>query len=400
MKGLFGKVVRRLQYERAADDARKEALSDLAEYANKVEFGGVFRNDLSLRDLIQGSKLFCFDPLIGHRWGENIGLLFFRYNARKIERYLLMTDEDGFVPSTLPFSRTLERVTEARAKGKKVILLMGGSTVAGNSGYLPKSEIAFKLQEKIGSGTDDAIVVNGGVGGYATDNQVRALMYLHLPRFKPDVVVFYDGWNDSTYLNGYRSTYGSGLRPGFVKQQYRLETINTQMTRASSLVGLAGRISLTKVLEAIDPLNLLQRLKPTLPINVLASGITDLSFHPESVNDYVRNLSYTDAICRREGIRFVHVLQPLIGIGSKADLSEEEKLIFAAQSTANRDVARGFYDGVKEQMKSEAIRNIGLEHYDLRDAFRGVSSGVYKDEGHVYENGNDILAEEIYKRLY
>src|SRR5205823_6715606 len=103
-----------------------------------------------------------------------------------------------------------------------VTVIMGGSTVFGHGAATPDENLASCLERSLAAtSTRPGIVVNAGVGGHATYNQLRYLLHEIIP-MRPDRVIFYDGWNDAAYLNGLLTLHGERYTRGRTTQSYSL----------------------------------------------------------------------------------------------------------------------------------------------------------------------------------
>lgn len=76
------------------------------------------------------------------------------------------------------------------------IFVLGGSTVAG-AGLRPEVTIPALLERGLERAWDRQVnVVNLGVGGYSSVNQLSLLIHLVIPFFEPDALIVLDGFND------------------------------------------------------------------------------------------------------------------------------------------------------------------------------------------------------------
>lgn len=76
---------------------------------------------------------------------------------------------------------------------KKKVFLLGGSTTFGH-GVGDDDTIAAHLQKQLG---DDYAVFNFGTGAYDQTREIDRLLYQLRQGYRPDVVIFLDGLNDS-----------------------------------------------------------------------------------------------------------------------------------------------------------------------------------------------------------
>jgi hypothetical protein len=110
--------------------------------------------------------------------------------------YLYITDDNGFSVDVDP-PIALQKAVDAYR-----VIVLGGSTVMGEGAPRPSQNIVGMLRKGVrargltGPNGKRVEFINAGVDGY---NSAQEYLYLvsDLSRFKPDLVVAYDGWNDS-----------------------------------------------------------------------------------------------------------------------------------------------------------------------------------------------------------
>lgn len=358
-----------------------------------TEFLGIYHNSTRLKELSKGARFYQFDPVLGHRYKKSSAILFLRNNLT-LEKYLCITDKNGFVPNSLRSLPTEQRIKDARAKGQKSLFLLGGSTVAHCSGYLPDTEIAAQLEVKLTQRYPNKyIVINAGTGGYATDNQFKYLIYDILP-LKPDMVIFYDGWNDCSYLNGLLNTFGENYKRGSVKQSYSMKYLYDNSLSIMNTLKMLQRLVLRKTIENIDRLSLLERITPRIILHPLGGNVTSSVLNPLSVEIYANNLMMANAICEAWGIKFMHFLQPLLITGKKP-LTEIERLYLNYISDTDVTIHTQFYDLFESRNFKEAELFSKVDSVSLRGIFDTEKRQIYKDAGHVDALGNGIIANAI-----
>lgn len=112
----------------------------------------------------------------------------------------------------------------------------------------------------------------------------------------------------------------------------------------------------------------------------------------DNVGNWLKNIRMMHAICEEFGIKFLAFLQPMLA--SKKQMDKEEFGLWKMASV--------FYGNEREELP-RAFREWGKEHaaeydyiYDLSGLF-DEQGGVYMDDVHVTEKGNQIIAEAIYQ---
>ncbi len=376
---------------------------EIPDLPSEFRFYGTYRQNGSLSDFLIGNKTFLFDPINGHRLNPSSAVLYYRKKRNRIEKFLRVVDRDGFVPNNLSSMPTHYRLEDARSSNKRTVFIFGGSTVAGNSGYLPDSEIAGQLESSLNSSSKSSnqyIVINAGVPAYGSDNQLRFLLHEILP-LRPSIVVFYDGWNDASYLNGLITRYGDEYKQGRTRRSY---SIMEHCSEALSIQRMAKHtifLILFKLLDWFYPYidnRIYDQIKSSV-MHLTTAHLFDppyslYTFHEKSLAVYAHNIFCANALCQAYGVKFMHILQPLLATGQKP-LTDFESQILSNQDSHEVQLYREFYN------KFEAINHIGNQSLkdicmvSLRDIFINESREVYLDTGHLNSIGNSLIANSI-----
>ena len=148
-----------------------------------------------LRDDDRWQELLVPDGLLGWRLGSNISVYY--SPSRQASEYLYLTDENGF-------SADVDDPPVLRHKpvGVYRVIVLGGSTVMGDGAPRPSQNLVGMLRAAVRdqriTAADGKRVefINAGVDGY---NSAQEYLYFvsRIIRLEPDLVVVYDGWNDS-----------------------------------------------------------------------------------------------------------------------------------------------------------------------------------------------------------
>lgn len=232
------------------------------------------------------------------------------------------------------------------ANAKMKILTLGGSTtdysVSGINSW------PYYLQKEIDKNNISCQVINGGIGGYYSGQELLKLLrdgiYL-----KPDIVISYSGINDAYKKH---RTEGHPLIASYLKR------------------------SLDNVLPKK---------------NKLSYGFEK---ELDIAEEWIMNTRMMRAICSELDIQFHSFLQPYANIGNYK-LSEREEAFLNNYNSyfgVVEETKRFFYEKVWEKLPEYPYM------HDLTDIFSGMT-GIYYDICHVSEEGNEIIAKEIYKRI-
>lgn len=231
------------------------------------------------------------------------------------------------------------------------IATLGGST-SDAIAYPWKSWSEF-IYEKLGSKYPDRniIVYSAGVCAYNSSQELLKLQR-DLVRLKPDIVLSYSGLNDSVLHSDLWTT-------SYQKIIFETVSKNQQFTIAGGKSELGYSVG-------------------------ISTGESMAEF-------YIQNMKMMNAICVAQGIKFYGFLQAMMGEESYILKDEEEELLRNCMNTVYEDTSR-FIKDVKQQM-------MGLDFlHDLSQIFN-FTQKVYIDTEHVNEMGNEIIADEIIKRV-
>ena len=114
-----------------------------------------------------------------------------RYPGRSVY-WDLETDKDGFIPNEKGLSSAVDRDAEVS------IWMVGGSTVAGSGASANNRTISAQLEALLRKKSGPTVsVVNAGVGGWFSQNELAFITQELLPLHRPDAVIVMNGYNDT-----------------------------------------------------------------------------------------------------------------------------------------------------------------------------------------------------------
>lgn len=231
------------------------------------------------------------------------------------------------------------------------IAILGGSTAT--SGYYRFKSWPEILHEKYCK--DNVTVINGAVESYTSAQELIKLMR-DIVCLKPDLVIVYDGNNDVIRDESHSI--------------FEIPYMKTIMEHADGKMGINENGS-HKLFCGVPPTE-------------------------NAVEAWLHNIEYMHAICEQDKIKFISFMQPMLFTKTVMSSKREEVLkkkwsfLFSKCS------------GDKMEQQAIAFREnapeICLTHdyiYDLSHIFD--NDDVYIDHCHVFEHGNEIIAQEIYK---
>lgn len=343
-------------------------------------------------------------------------------------------DADGFVPS----DKSLPRYKRDKPDDVLRIIVLGGSTLA-SFGSSPFDSIPGHLQRMLGNNGSDGDkkvrfeVINAGVGGY---NSAQEYLYLmsELVYYKPDIVVFYDGWNESINRHGHFSdatfAYLRKVKkfkpvPFSSVRTIRHRDYNDHIDQSYTPTGAAvilkdaiGRWLSDKWLHTgIRYWGWKYRFRKNWkrfwkgifgifkkigkrPSHVEAIKV---DFDPRSLKVFEENIHRSAILAGLRGFKVLFALQPVIGVDSKSYAPGNE------QNWANSEIGKAkilrrkrFYDIARPSLKALAEeygdrKNVCFA--DMSSALSDVKETVYVDEGHLNSLGNRVVASAMIKQL-
>ncbi len=229
------------------------------------------------------------------------------------------------------------------------IVTLGGSTTDGHLfGFKSWPEIMFeRLADR------NVTVWNGGVAGYTSSHEVIKFIRDVLP-MKPDMVIIFDGYNDTCQ--------GNPVHPySFL---YAREIFEFG----------AGRMEDEYVKQQIG--------------GQFCEGI---SFAGSRFDNWIDNMELLHGLAELRNMKCYSFLQPML-MSKSRDMREEEIYMSSRQFYEEElYLQERFRDKLQSRKRENAYEFI----YDLSSVFDDVHD-VYMDICHVCEKGNKIIADAIY----
>jgi hypothetical protein len=334
------------------------------------------------------------DDLLGYRLRAAISV-FYLYHSNE---YLYITDDNGFSADVDDPPVALQKPVDVYR-----VIVLGGSTVMGEGAPRPSQNIVGMLRKSLrergltGPNGKRVEFINAGVDAY---NSAQEYLYLvsDLLRFKPDLVVVYDGWNDSVYdLN-------KTLSP------FRTSAHSSNALRIAQSYSIAGSTHLLAenlkylLIESnftLGAAELLWRVYNKLSSKADAVHSSSIHFDSRNIEFYRRNHRAFLALADDQ-LSVALFLQPLVGTDDRT-LSAEEK---ASWWYPRLDEVLGnripFYEHARHILADLKGRDQGNGPHciaDLSHSLKGVPEAVYADTGHLLPKGNEIVAAHLLDQL-
>jgi len=356
-----------------------------------------------LRDDNRWEEFLVPDGLLGWRLGSNVSVYY--SPSRYSNEYLYLTDENGFSADADDPPIALQKPADVYR-----VIIVGGSTVMGHGSPRPSQNLVGMLRTVVRDRemtTPDGKrveFINAGVDGY---NSAQEYLYFvsDLARFQPDLVVVYDGWNDSYLWNdSYIVKHGSPFRTE--SHQDGTRRIRESFSVAGSALLALGNLkySLTEGNSRLGMIELPWRVfhqPASHDDEVRSAWRRSVSFDSHLIEYYRENRRAFLALADGR-LSVALFLQPLVGTDGRA-LSDDEKASWwypeLQWELGNRvpfyEEARRVLAELKESSRSTRQACIA----DLSGSFKGVTEPVYADTGHLLPVGNRIVALRMLDEL-
>jgi hypothetical protein len=241
------------------------------------------------------------------------------------------------------------------------------------------SFIARSLDER---GYGQFQVTNYGEDGYVFTQEMIALL-LEIRRGNvPDIVIFYDGVNDSDSV---AQTGRAGLP---LNEVNRVAEFNYIPTTPDYLREKSKFI--------MGAMNLAERRDPGPPPQLEFPPAPRPSSTPvlaeEQLRVYWANVRTIRAMAREFGFEAYFFWQPRL-LTKKALSEEEQRIIDAAGGPIASGLQKAIYDRMAQIDPSET------NFFDLQEMFNDRNDTVYSDLVHIGEEGNRAVAAEMVNRI-
>jgi hypothetical protein len=271
-------------------------------------------------------------------------------------------------------------------------------------------------------------VLGHGRGGFRQPQQLHLLEYLLEVGYRPEVVIELDGFNEVALgLQNARA----GVHPVMPSSSHWAHLANQAPLTGAQIDQLAqGRraeLEARAVLANAERFGLFHSALATLWVDGRLRGCSARfaaadaayreslerlqarsfcigpSFDPadEAVLElcadvWAQTSLDMDALCRRRGIRYLHVLQPTLHDEGSKPLTEDERAIGGEPAVWALGARLGY---PKLRARVPQLIAAGVEVLDATRAFEGVSETLYYDVCHFAPAGNRMLGETVAELL-
>jgi hypothetical protein len=336
------------------------------------------------------------DDLLGYRLPTTSAVVELDHS----NKYLYITDDNGFIVDVNDPPVTLQKPVETYR-----VIVLGGSTVMGTGAPRPSQNIVGMLRKAVrergltGPNGKRVEFINAGVHAY-TSAQEYLYFVADLLRFKPDLAVVYDGWNDSVFDYAFRDIADRNAER--LAQSYSIagsarllaENLRYFLTQSDFRLAMAESLS-RAFLGLSNHVSSYLSYKP----DAIQTQFVSKPFDPRVMENYRRNHRAFLALADDQ-LSVALFLQPLVGTDDRA-LSAEEKASWRYSQFWLGDRIP-FYEHARQILEDLKERNLDNGHYciaDLSHSLKDVSETVYADSGHLLPNGNEVVAAHILDEL-
>lgn len=231
------------------------------------------------------------------------------------------------------------------------ILITGGST---SDVALFKDNWTFHLHKLLSDGGISHKLFVAAIGGFGSGQELLKLIRDGI-NTRPDIHISYSGANE--YAN---PKYAS---------EYETEIF---------------RLALTEKPSRFLP-NTIALLRKTFRGKFETPSLIPSEENVAS-DFWYNNVKLMDAIAKYHHYRFISILQPVKGVGKHID-GDEEKYEWHVSGY------KEFYPKAQSAMQQDTV----IEFHDLSRIFDTVSGKIFKDDCHLFEERQPVIAKEVFK---
>jgi lysophospholipase L1-like esterase len=276
----------------------------------------------------------------------------------------------------------------ARRPGVRRVIALGGSTAFGKEAHSDDRTWAADLERRL-SESAPTEVLNAGVIAFDS-NQERILLASRLLQYSPDLLIFFDGWND--FFNGGLARDGYGLQPPhfweLVDAIHRGQQVFRNVLRLSAFY--------RSVEEKLPGWRLALGLDE--PVD---RGYGRFEYRPEAVARYGRNLELMIRLGRAYGAASLVVTQPEI-FQRRVPTDYEQHKRDQLELDGYADYARAHYAEYAAIARTVAAAE-GVPFVVTDGIFDDLEGEVFTDLVHLTEHGQrkvaEVLAEPVERAL-
>ena len=341
-------------------------------------------------------KYFIPDGMYGWRLGNSVAVTKTPFGSSKIT--LRLTNSQGFSSSgDFNFFYNKEKQDDLYR-----VIILGGSTVEGDGAEDISSNLASHLKKRLSKRISNIEVINAGVGGYRSRQQL--LYYItELYLYNPDLVIFYDGWNDLQFAR--ETTYNMSEL-----------TTNTTATNLSNNILLKNSYStiasikrtffltfhsFSNLISGTGFGEILRRFSYIFNnIKQKEDNTQQKINYEKAAESHILNINYAIMFSEKNNISFAYFLQPLMGVDGR-EINQIESDLFKNKTFEDR---KEYYSVIRKSLKIlkdeyDKIGKVCINDISKTALKNTENLRVYEDSGHLLSKGNFYVAKKINDEL-
>lgn len=288
---------------------------------------------------------------------------------------------------------TTKRVTPTNPPDGIKVFMFGGSTTAG--GKKDSETIAAHLARISKENNTPMVVSNFGVNSFRSTEEIMKLIKILRAGGSPDIVVFYDGFNDTEFASRRQVRYDM-LQPmeALFERRVTYGDVEKYLQTFELFKRMSGLPNIRSFLVAAC-----WRLAGQRASNQDADIVDDLVLNDFEqaraycVDTYSQNMGIVEKLAELYRFRPLFILQPMIYF--KVGLTDAEKRVYESLSEKQKSEIPLLYEDISRAMESN------MNFYRITDVFDNTDQTIfYMDQGHTHSFGREIVARRIYEILY
>ena len=255
------------------------------------------------------------------------------------------------------------------------IFMIGGSTTYGAGASSDSTTIAGFLQQYFEQEDlpKKIQVINAGKSSFFSLSETQ-LVKSKLLEFEPDLFIVYDGFNDLDHTIEVH-----------LGKKYQISFLDEVIEDASEIFPEYRTQKILRFYQA--------KIKTGVTTNETNSTFqVNATSELQKVQLWKERWSEICILGKDKGFDIIVTLQPILGSGNK-ELSKHEKLQY--EKIAIHYIS--YYEKYAEALKELEKYCTGVK--DLRFVFDPYSHTILYDVAHVVDEGNEIVAREMYKAI-
>lgn len=272
----------------------------------------------------------------------------------------------------------VRKTVKSPAAGAIRVFMFGGSTTWG-TGVADAYTIPSLLQRRLGPGYD---VYNYGETAFVSAQELNLLLRELAFGNVPDVVIFYDGFND-----GYAGVYSPAI-----PRDPQNERIRQQNQGKAFHQQVIGRTNMYALFDRMRDAYHREKGKPTRWDQNVAQKISENS--RKTLDVYEQFVFQARALATAYGFQVFFFWQPHLLSGTRKALAYEKEII-AKESPVLVEAMQQLYREAKNRLSNRERENV----FFLGNVFDDDNEPTYIDGAHLGPCGNEVIAEEMFKRL-